>query len=38
MDPVLVQFGPLIIRWYGVMMALMILTALWTATCLGPRA
>ena len=37
MDPILVQFGPLIIRWYGVMMALMILTALWTATRLGPR-
>ena len=37
MDPVLVQFGPLIIRWYGVMMALTILTALWTAARLGPR-
>jgi len=37
MDPVLVQFGPLVIRWYGVMMALTILTALWTATRLGPR-
>jgi phosphatidylglycerol:prolipoprotein diacylglycerol transferase len=37
MDPVLVQFGPLIIRWYGVMMALTILTSLWTAALLGPR-
>lgn len=37
MDPILVQFGPLIIRWYGVMMALTILTALWTAVLLGPR-
>src|SRR3990172_9592871 len=37
MDPVLVQFGPLIIRWYGVMMALMILTGMWTAALLGPR-
>ena len=37
MDPILVRFGPLIIRWYGVMMALTILTALWTAARLGPR-
>jgi phosphatidylglycerol:prolipoprotein diacylglycerol transferase len=37
MDPVLVRFGPLVIRWYGVMMAASILLALWTAARLGPR-
>ena len=37
MDPILVQFGPIVIRWYGVMMALTILTALWTATRVGPH-
>ena len=37
MDPVLVRFGPFVIRWYGVMMAASILLALWTATRLGPR-
>lgn len=37
MDPILVQLGPITIRWYGVMMALTILTALWTAYRLGPR-
>ena len=37
MDPILVQFGPIVIRWYGVMMALTILTALWTAMRVGPH-
>jgi len=37
MDPVLVQIGPVLIRWYGVMMAATILTALWTAYRLGPE-
>lgn len=37
MDPILVQLGPLAIRWYGVMMAVTILTALWTAFRLAPR-
>lgn len=37
MDPVLVRFGPVIIRWYGVMVAVTILTALWAAARLGPR-
>lgn len=37
MDPVLVRFGPFVIRWYGVMMASTILLALWAAGRLGPR-
>jgi phosphatidylglycerol:prolipoprotein diacylglycerol transferase len=37
MDPVLVRFGPFVIRWYGLMMATTILLALWTAARLGPR-
>jgi phosphatidylglycerol:prolipoprotein diacylglycerol transferase len=37
MDPVLVQIGPVLIRWYGVMMAATILTALWAAYRLGPQ-
>jgi phosphatidylglycerol:prolipoprotein diacylglycerol transferase len=37
MDPVLVRFGPFVIRWYGVMMAATILLALWAASRLGPR-
>lgn len=37
MDPVLVEFGPLVIRWYGVMMALMILLAVAIAYRYGPR-
>lgn len=37
MDPVLVEFGPLAIRWYGVMMALMILLAVAMAYRYGPR-
>jgi phosphatidylglycerol:prolipoprotein diacylglycerol transferase len=36
MDPVLVQIGPVLIRWYGVMMAATILTALWVAFRVGP--
>ena len=36
MDPVLVQIGPVVIRWYGVMMAVTILTALWVAYRIGP--
>ena len=37
MDPILVQLGPIVIRWYGVMMALTILTALWAAGRIGPH-
>ncbi len=37
MNPVIVQFGPLAIRWYGVMMAVTILLGLWTAYRIGPR-
>ncbi|MGH2435424.1 MAG: prolipoprotein diacylglyceryl transferase [bacterium] len=37
MDPVLIEFGPLVIRWYGVMMALMILLAVAMAYRYGPR-
>lgn len=37
MDPVLVRFGPFVIRWYGVMMASTILLALWAAGRLGPH-
>lgn len=36
MDPVLVHIGPIVIRWYGVMMAATILTALWVASRVGP--
>ncbi len=37
MDPVLVQIGPVVIRWYGVMMALAILLGLWLSGRLAPR-
>jgi len=37
MDPILFRWGPLVIRWYGVMMALTILAALWAAYRLSPR-
>lgn len=37
MDPILIELGPIIIRWYGVMMAVTILAALWTAYRVGPR-
>ncbi len=37
MDPILVQIGPIVIRWYGVMMATTILVGLWAAHRLGPR-
>lgn len=37
MDPVLFQFGPLTIRWYGVMMAVTILTGAAMALRFGPR-
>lgn len=37
MDPILIQFGPLVIRWYGVMMAATILATLWLASRWGPR-
>ncbi len=37
MDPVLYQLGPFVIRWYGVMMALTILTGTVMALRLGPR-
>jgi len=37
MDPVIVEIGPLVIRWYGVMMALMILLGVAVAYRYGPR-
>lgn len=37
MDPILFRWGPLAIRWYGVMMALTILAALWASYRLSPR-
>ncbi len=37
MDPVIVQIGPIVIRWYGVMMALSILVGLWLSARMGPR-
>ncbi len=37
MNPVLFQAGPLVVRWYGVMMALTILTSLAFALRWGPR-
>ncbi len=37
MHPVLVQLGPLTIRWYGVMMAVLILASISMARCYGPR-
>lgn len=37
MDPILIEVGPLTIRWYGVMMALTILAGLLAAYRLGPR-
>lgn len=37
MDPVLIELGPFVIRWYGIMMALMILLAVVMAYRYGPR-
>lgn len=37
MDPVLVQFGPLVIRWYGVMLATTIVLGVVMAYHYGPR-
>lgn len=37
MSPILFQFGPIVIRWYGVMMALTILATVGLAYRLGPR-
>lgn len=37
MDPILLQWGPVIIRWYGVMLAVTILAGLLAAYRLGPR-
>ncbi len=37
MDPVIVQLGPLAIRWYGVMLAVTIGVSLWVAYRMGPR-
>lgn len=37
MDPVLIEIGPFVIRWYGIMMALMILLAVVMAYRYGPR-
>ncbi|MDR7494443.1 MAG: prolipoprotein diacylglyceryl transferase [Armatimonadota bacterium] len=37
MDPILVRLGPLVIRWYGVMMAVTIVTGLLAAYRLGSR-
>jgi len=37
MDPILFQWGPLTIRWYGVMMAVTIITGAAAALRLGPK-
>lgn len=37
MDPVLIEIGPIVIRWYGVMMAVTILTGAVAAYRIGPR-
>ncbi len=37
MNPILIHFGPLTIRWYGVMMATMILLSVAMAYRYGPR-
>lgn len=37
MDPTIIDFGPITIRWYGVMMALTILVSIWLASYWGPR-
>lgn len=37
MNPILIQLGPVIIRWYGVMMATMILATVLLAYRFGPR-
>jgi phosphatidylglycerol:prolipoprotein diacylglycerol transferase len=37
MDPVLVQFGPIVVRWYGVMLATTIALGLLMAYRYGPR-
>ncbi|MBI3976370.1 MAG: prolipoprotein diacylglyceryl transferase [Armatimonadetes bacterium] len=37
MDPILFQVGPFVVRWYGLMMAVTIVTSLWAATRWGPR-
>src|SRR3989304_3111080 len=37
MNPVIFDPGPIVVRWYGVMMALTILTSIVFATRWGPR-
>ncbi len=37
MDPVLIEFGPVAIRWYGVLLAVTIALGIWTAYRYGPR-
>jgi phosphatidylglycerol:prolipoprotein diacylglycerol transferase len=37
MDPVLVQFGPIVVRWYGVMLATTIVLGIVMAYRYGPR-
>jgi phosphatidylglycerol---prolipoprotein diacylglyceryl transferase len=37
MDPTLIEFGPIAIRWYGVMLAVTIGLSIWTAYRYGPR-
>lgn len=37
MDPVIVEFGPLAIRWYGVMLAITIAVSMVVGYRLGPR-
>src|SRR3990172_334637 len=37
MNPVIFELGPIVVRWYGVMMALTILTSIVFATRWGPR-
>ena len=37
MHPVVLEWGPLVIRWYGVMMAITVLTGVAMALRVGPR-
>jgi phosphatidylglycerol:prolipoprotein diacylglycerol transferase len=37
MSPIIVDFGPFALRWYGLMMALTILVSIWLASYWGPR-
>lgn len=37
MDPILIQVGPVAVRWYGVMMAVSILLGIWLTRRAAPR-